>query len=598
MVSSITLTASMRSNLTSLRTIASQMSQTQERLSSGKKVNSAIDNASSYYQARSLTNRAADLNALLDSMGQGIQTIQAATTGLEKVGEFLEHAAVIAQEAYEAALIPEKAYFEAKVGENGAVVTSAQELKDAVNAGKGIICVYGKIDYFENETLGLKAYQKLVGTEYFTGYTGNKKFSEINFKGTQDDAIKTASNNLLSDLSLTFESINRPETAVVSKLIYVAGRNNAISNLDINHYGRTRYYPLQGTITVNSGDLSVRGNINVNATSAGCFAMWNGKLDIAEDAIFNCNISDSHWGLGIIYENSQLNIHGKINLRCESGTYNTFIVGNSSYSGNNINIYDSAEITLNHSSFSIGSQKDDNICNTLNIEAGAKVNLKDDEGTATLISQDYTYENKTTSNKYVTSQTLRNSGDFTEVSSDIDWDNFATPVIGDPEDKEILNKIVGQYNKMLTAMDELIADTSYQGINLLNGGDMTVTFNEDRTHSYTVNGSDMSSTGLGITTREWVTKQDVLDSINEIKAAMNSIRDEVARLGNSYSIIQTREKFTEAMTDVLETGADNLVLADMNEESADYLSLQVRNNLAINALALASQSAQSVLKLF
>ena len=165
MVNSITLTSSMRSNLTSLRTIASQMSRTQERLSSGKKVNSAIDNASSYYQARSLTNRAADLNALLDSMGQGIQTIQAATTGLEKASEFLEHAAVIAQEAYETALIPEKAYFEAKVGENGAVVTSAQELKDAVNSGKEMICVYGKIDYFENETLTLQTGQKLVGTE-------------------------------------------------------------------------------------------------------------------------------------------------------------------------------------------------------------------------------------------------------------------------------------------------------------------------------------------------------------------------------------------------------------------------------------------------
>ena len=129
-------------------------------------------------------------------------------------------------------------------------------------------------------------------------------------------------------------------------------------------------------------------------------------------------------------------------------------------------------------------------------------------------------------------------------------------------------------------------------------GDLNVVFNEDRTHSYTVKGSDITTTGLGITTREWRTKDDVLDSINEIKSAMNTIRDEVARLGNSYSIIQTREKFTEAMTDILETGADNLVLADMNEESADYLSLQVRNNLAINALALASQSAQSVLKLF
>ena len=79
----ITLTESMRSNLSSLKSIQKQMDKTQERLSTGKKVNSAIDNASSYYQSRSLTNRASDLDALLDSMGQGIQTIQAANEGIE-----------------------------------------------------------------------------------------------------------------------------------------------------------------------------------------------------------------------------------------------------------------------------------------------------------------------------------------------------------------------------------------------------------------------------------------------------------------------------------------------------------------------------------
>ena len=52
------------------------------------------------------------------------------------------------------------------------------------------------------------------------------------------------------------------------------------------------------------------------------------------------------------------------------------------------------------------------------------------------------------------------------------------------------------------------------------------------------------------------------------------------------------------MIDVLETGSDDLVLADMNEESANYLALQTRQQLAINSLSLASQSAQSVLSLF
>ena len=97
MNNNITLNASMRNNLLSLRNISKQMDKTQLILATGKKVNSAIDNASAYYQARSLTNRAADLTALLDAMGQGIQTIEAANAGLEKATAFLEQAKVPAQ---------------------------------------------------------------------------------------------------------------------------------------------------------------------------------------------------------------------------------------------------------------------------------------------------------------------------------------------------------------------------------------------------------------------------------------------------------------------------------------------------------------------
>ncbi len=81
-MSTISLTASMRSNLLSLQNTNKLMDQTQERLSTGLKVNSAIDDASAYYTASSLTNRAGDLESLLDSMGQASQTIQAANEGI------------------------------------------------------------------------------------------------------------------------------------------------------------------------------------------------------------------------------------------------------------------------------------------------------------------------------------------------------------------------------------------------------------------------------------------------------------------------------------------------------------------------------------
>ena len=99
-----------------------------------------------YYQARSLTNRAADLTALLDSMGQGIQTIEAANVGIEKATSLLEQMTSIANQAGTIAKIPSKEDIAQQLGENGAVVTTAQELYDAINSGKETICVYGHID--------------------------------------------------------------------------------------------------------------------------------------------------------------------------------------------------------------------------------------------------------------------------------------------------------------------------------------------------------------------------------------------------------------------------------------------------------------------
>ena len=98
-MSDISLTASMRTNLLSLQNTQSLMDRTQERLSTGKKVNSAIDNPSSYYTAQGLTNRASDLDALLDSMGQGIQTIKAANEGIESITAFVQQAKAVANTA-------------------------------------------------------------------------------------------------------------------------------------------------------------------------------------------------------------------------------------------------------------------------------------------------------------------------------------------------------------------------------------------------------------------------------------------------------------------------------------------------------------------
>ena len=165
----------------------------------------------------------------------------------------------------------------------------------------------------------------------------------------------------------------------------------------------------------------------------------------------------------------------------------------------------------------------------------------------------------------------------------------------------------GQFDAIMGEIDKLVKDSSYQGVNLLTGGKLTVTFNESRSNRFTVQGDNIvTEMGISKAATKWVddadagtTIADAIDaSLTEISEAVEYLRAYSTELGNNFSVIETRQNFTEAMIDVLETGADSLVLADMNEESANYLALQTRQQLAVNSLSLAAQSAQSVLSLF
>ena len=102
MASNITLSASVRQNLLALQSTAQLMSETQNRLATGKKVNSALDNPGNFFTSQSLSNRASDLNALLDSIGQAQQTLKAADQGLTSLTKLVESAKSIAKQARQA----------------------------------------------------------------------------------------------------------------------------------------------------------------------------------------------------------------------------------------------------------------------------------------------------------------------------------------------------------------------------------------------------------------------------------------------------------------------------------------------------------------
>lgn len=157
------------------------------------------------------------------------------------------------------------------------------------------------------------------------------------------------------------------------------------------------------------------------------------------------------------------------------------------------------------------------------------------------------------------------------------------------------------YNVILDQLDTLAKDASYNGINLLYGDDLKVVFNEIGTSYLTIQGVTFDSAGLGLAKINGTYFQDdtnVETTLVDLEEALTSLRNQASRFGSNLTTTQTRQMFTKAQINVLQTGSDNLVLADSNEEGAKLLALQTRQQLSTTALALSTQSDQAVLRLF
>ena len=414
----ISLTASMRTNLLSLQNTQSLMDTTQERLSTGLKVNSAIDNASSYYTAQSLNNRASDLSALLDSMGQGIQTIQAANEGIEAITEFVEQAKAIANSARDAA--------------------SKTDVK-----------------------------------------TLNAKFSDLKTPQTPKTSAATA-------LTLEIKKVNGDKVeALGSSDEHDKAVTVALAKLNAK---------------LATGELGDKDASTFKAAADAAMKEFTGTVleDVMEFSI---------------------SADGKVSLTAKAG-YQIAAKGAGEFAGQG--------------------------------DKAADTGLAGDTATSTV-----------------------------NVNTD-------------------RQKYAEQFNEIMRQIDKLAKDSGYKGINLLQMNTLTVIFNEDRSSQIEVKGVDASSTGLKISNPvdSWQTDEDINKSITEAENAISELRIMASDYGNYYSIVQNRQDFTKNLINVLTEGADNLTLADMNEESANMLALQTRQQLAINSLSLASQAAQGVLQLF
>jgi flagellin-like hook-associated protein FlgL len=147
----------------------------------------------------------------------------------------------------------------------------------------------------------------------------------------------------------------------------------------------------------------------------------------------------------------------------------------------------------------------------------------------------------------------------------------------------------------------LAKDATYSGINLLFGDNLKVVFNENGTSTLNISGVTFDANGLGLTAANGTSFQSntQLDTIiSSLDGALTALRSQASKFGSSVTTVQTRQDFTKGLINTLQTGSDNLVLADTNEEGANMLALQTRQQLSTTALSLSAQAAQAVLRLF
>jgi flagellin-like hook-associated protein FlgL len=177
-------------------------------------------------------------------------------------------------------------------------------------------------------------------------------------------------------------------------------------------------------------------------------------------------------------------------------------------------------------------------------------------------------------------------------------------------DSSTRQKLSSQYLELRSQIDNLTEDASYNGVNLIKSSSdtLTVKFNEKTgtdANELEVTGVDSDAASLGVLTTGttgWAASSGfatTIDSdIDQIDSALTTVRATAQTFGTNSSMLSIREDFTSELINTLESGAGDLVNADLNEESANMLSLQTRQSLGTISLSIAQQSEQAVLRLF
>ncbi len=496
-MSGISLSQGIRSVLASLQNTATQLGVTQNRMASGKRVNSALDNPDAFFTSLSLNNRASDLNALFDNIGQAQNTLKEASRGVTALVDLVQSAKSL---AWQARQTPPPATSYAAIDQTGSADAGAEA------AGS----VTGNVDTSGGFAAVVNGLQIQVGATTYTVHQASAPATE-------------GINAIIADINNTAG----------------LGAGGAVTaGLDATG----KYIKL----TANSTDTSFSVLGSAAATALG----------IAGQTGTSTNLLQAVSGLS----------GTSLTVQANGGTVKTVNFGNG---GAQVSTFAELQAALAGSGVSA----------SLTQNGSAQNVTLDVAGTTG------TQNSLTTSGSALGALGLASG--------------TALGIATNPASNRASYQTL--YNDLLQQIDALARDSSYNGVNLLQGGSLNVRFNESGGSALAIAGVSYDSAGLGLSTlsgTEFQSDSTIDGILAALDASLTALRGQDSKFGSSLTTLLIRSDFTKSSVNVLQTGADALVLADTNEEGANLLALETRQSLSATALSLTAQSDQAILKLF
>ena len=633
-MSGIVLSASVRQNLLSLQSTASLLATTQNDLATGNAVNSALDNPTNYFTAQGLNNRASDIGNLLDSIGNGVQVLQAANTGITSLQSLVASAQSIANQV-----------LQTPVGYS----TKSNVTSAAIN-GATANNLLGSVGVATNASLAATSALTTITSTNSTPATAAATITGTGFATVDLSGANTASFTL--DVDGTSKSITL-NTAAVTAFTgaggTISGTNATLTSADIAKIIDYQFNNTDttgtGPVTVSGGQLSIASATTGTSSEVEISALTQSgvTLGLANDTsntgaaatsgtalTFDVNSQTVTLAAGQSYTAAQVAsaingqvtgvdatvASGKLTITSTGtpGSSDTVTVGTFSggdtfatlgfasgtasgtaasggLSGETLTIGATGGGTATNITFGTGTGQVSTL-NGLNAALAAN-NLQATISTTGVLSI-------VTSNDAASSTIGTIGGTSSATGSAFAGLTVAAPV-EDPDSQATRASLVAQYNNVLQQINATAEDSSFNGVNLLNGDTLNLTFDETGTSKLAITGVTFNDAGLGLSTLTAGT--DFLDNnsantvLTQLTAADTTLRGEASALGSNLSVVQIRQDFNKNLINVLQTGASNLTLADPNQEAANSQALSTRQSIAVSALALANQSQQSVLQL-